>query len=321
MTQDRIEAARTQFVSERPLFEEVASQVQDELHAALTGSGVRFRLESRAKDAGSLLKKLLTNSEMSYQQMRDRAGARIIVAKLSDVETVETVLKERVPKIEAIPARQEEVDRFGFRARFFSVKRAPLSDANGKKRRCEIQLVTEVAAVWASLSHRYVYKTAEWCPREVHRAVSRLSALMEVVDHEIERIDMAVRESPDGLVARAYLALEAAFLRFRQPSHGQQALSLRVLEALRPAFETDYERWESGLPEFVESNSARLERALAACAEQEQLAMFDGQPETIAVLRLLDEKPMFLEELWPDWLGESALERLQFSWRGKVAVV
>jgi ppGpp synthetase/RelA/SpoT-type nucleotidyltranferase len=319
MSEDRLNLARRQYDEERPVFEVLAQQVASALEGAASRAGLNSRVSHRAKSPGSLLKKLLRQPERTYDEMRDKAGARLVVFKLSDLAKAAEVVNDALPKAKPVPQPEIDVSRFGFRASFFSVKQQVVGAADPKARRCEIQVMTEAALLWANLSHRYVYKSA--ASPELERSVNRLSALMEIVDHEIERIHAEVTTMDGALVARAIEHLEQLYIPFRSLDEAQRELSVRFLELLEPTLREDYEAWERRTTAFAEAERARIVEFLDQGDDSTGLIVLRGQPETIALLELQEHAPMRLEHVWPDWMGASALEALRLAWRGPVEVI
>jgi putative GTP pyrophosphokinase len=128
----------------------------------------------------------------SLKSLDDLMGIRVIVLFKSDVEKVGRIISEHFDvKKEVLSSNRSDVDRFGYGSDHYIVN----TNENFK---AEIQLRTLSQHIWAEASHRLYYKNENTVPRQLRRSIHRTSALLEVVDYELERL----REERQGFVEK-----------------------------------------------------------------------------------------------------------------------
>lgn len=182
-------------------------------------------LEGRVKTLVSIVEKLerKLQSVDTLKDLDDLIGVRAILLFDRDVH-------EACTSIEAtfdVLSRENTADRlgeaqFGYQSQHYVVRLPKgwlsipsLSDLGTFK--VEIQVRTLAQHIWAAASHKLQYKQEQSVPPPVRRAIHRVSALLETVDLEFERV-LQERE--------AYINKD---LNLEQPD---QALNVDSLQAL-----------------------------------------------------------------------------------------
>lgn len=194
-----IEDWTAQYHCERPKYERLTRKLKALLEEILEREGIRAVLESRTKELESFKDKIMrpgkTYSE-PLSEVSDLSGVRAILYSISDVARVAhlihrefTVDSQRsVNKLD-----QLDPDRFGYISQHFIVK---ISDARSGLLEwrdvsgiwAEIQIRTVLQHAWATVEHFLVYKNESDAPKLLRRRLSRLSALFEMADEELERL-------------------------------------------------------------------------------------------------------------------------------------
>jgi putative GTP pyrophosphokinase len=159
-------------------------------------------VESRVKTWGSLGEKIerkaLTLS--AVEELDDLVGLRLILLFRRDVAKVCDLLSNTFDVVTFEDASQRLTEtQFGYQSLHYVV-RLPrgwlsvptLQDLGNLK--AEVQVRTLTQHIWAAASHKFQYKHEESVPRPVRRAIHRVSALLETVDLEFERV-LSERES------------------------------------------------------------------------------------------------------------------------------
>jgi len=153
-------------------------------------------VESRVKTVGSIVNKdKRKNLEISsIVDLDDFIGVRLIMLFKRDVEKVVRCLKEHFDVLRAEDKSEElEDDKFGYQSYHYIIKlpddwlKIPsFSSFNNYK--VEVQVRTLSQHIWAATSHKLQYKKEQNVPLPLRRAIHRVSALLEVVDFEFERV-------------------------------------------------------------------------------------------------------------------------------------
>ncbi len=153
-------------------------------------------VESRVKTVSSIVNKdKRKNLEInSIVDLDDFIGVRLIMLFKRDVEKVVLCLKEHFDVIRAENKSEElEDDKFGYQSYHYIIKlpddwlKIPsFSSFNNYK--VEVQVRTLSQHIWAATSHKLQYKKEQNVPLPLRRAIHRVSALLEVVDFEFERV-------------------------------------------------------------------------------------------------------------------------------------
>ena len=130
----------------------------------------------------------------SISDLHDLIGVRTILLFRQDLEKVGNVLREtfNILSVEDAGARLSEV-QFGYQSQHYIVEFKPdwlkiptFSGFSGLK--AEIQVRTLAQHIWAAASHKLQYKQEQSVPPPLRRTIHRVSALLETVDLELERV-------------------------------------------------------------------------------------------------------------------------------------
>lgn len=181
-------------------------------------------VESRVKTWASICAKLVRKPRRLDRivDLPDLLGVRLIALFHADLEPICQVMKEMFAVTEhddKLDAQRE--DSFGYGSIHLAVGLAERASAGRTYPmldglRGEIQVRTLAQHLWATASHRLQYKHENDVPRSVRRPIHRLSAVLELVDSELDRVRTA-RE--------AYLATATA-------PGGREELNVDLLKVL-----------------------------------------------------------------------------------------
>ena len=121
-------------------------------------------------------------------------GLRIIVRFSREVETIRGLLRPQFKVLEEYDTGDRlKEDQFGYSSIHFVVE-LPESSISVPKMasmsgfRAEIQIRTTAQHIWAAASHTLQYKHEASIPPPIRRAIHRVSALLETVDLEFDRV-------------------------------------------------------------------------------------------------------------------------------------
>lgn len=153
-------------------------------------------IQSRVKTWDSIVEKIERNELdlNSVKNLHDLIGFRLILLFDRDVKTTCELLDGTFNVI----SREDTHDRlgetqFGYASIHYIIETPKewlaiptLSKSEGL--RAEIQVRTIAQHIWAAASHTLQYKQEDNVPHPVRRAIHRVSALLETVDLELERV-------------------------------------------------------------------------------------------------------------------------------------
>jgi putative GTP pyrophosphokinase len=192
----KLKEIEAQYHERFQLATEFSSAMARELNSLVTNRNIALAtpIESRVKDLASICKKIESGRATSVASMNDFVGLRIVVLFQRDLEIIHQSLLERfnIHKHEDTGERLSE-SQFGYRSVHYVVGirgtwlEIPSWERHGAQR-CEIQVRTMAQHIWAAASHKLQYKEESSVPAPVRRAISRVSALLETVDLEFERV-------------------------------------------------------------------------------------------------------------------------------------
>lgn len=178
--------------------ERLLAFMRTQVHAAITQNGVTlgFPVESRVKDISSILEKVSRKNKpiSSVTDFDDFAGLRIVVLFKRDLNIISNFIINTFNII----SKEDTADRlgesnFGYQSKHFVVSLPDqwhsLPSLTGLfDSRVEIQVRTIAQHIWAATSHKLQYKSESTIPLEIRRAISRASAVLELVDLEFDRV-------------------------------------------------------------------------------------------------------------------------------------
>jgi ppGpp synthetase/RelA/SpoT-type nucleotidyltranferase len=164
-------------------------------------------VESRVKNWDSIRNKLEKSSlELkSILQLRDLVGIRLILPFRRDLEKCIQLVEDNfvITDKEDTATRLGE-SQFGYQSYHYVLKLPEkwLSTPTLQgfdKYSAEIQIRTLAQHIWAVASHNLQYKQEESVPQTVRRSIYRVSALLETVDLEFERVLSEREQYVEGL--------------------------------------------------------------------------------------------------------------------------
>lgn len=169
-------------------------QLENLLHRNNVTLGVP--LEGRVKGWGSIAEKIQRKSLAleNVCDLDDLVGIRAILLFRPDLHRVDQLLRSTLTVLSAedTSSRLNE-SQFGYQSRHYVVTlpRAWLSVPSFSslgELKAEIQLRTLAQHIWAAASHKLQYKHEATVPPPLRRSIHRVSALLETVDLEFERL-------------------------------------------------------------------------------------------------------------------------------------
>lgn len=169
-------------------------QIQQLLHTENITLGVP--IESRVKSLASILEKTERKSKNinNILDLDDIVGIRLILLFSRDTTLAKTLVETTFDIVSSENAADRLSEgQFGYQSQHY-VLRLPKSwldlptFADLKDFKVELQIRTLAQHIWAAASHKLQYKHESSVPLPLRRTIHRVSALLETVDLEFERV-------------------------------------------------------------------------------------------------------------------------------------
>lgn len=310
------------YAKEREAYAELAAILKRRIRQRLDDLRLETIVSARAKAVDSFVKKALRKGYADpLTEIADKAGVRVIVHYIDDIEVVETVIADlcevtnRESKLEGMAD-----DQLGYLGVHLDVQPhlATVSEAKlpGLEHlRAEVQIHTKAQSAWAVVSHELLYKASVPVPTDMRRNVMRLVALVELFDGEVDRFRAEVEMHPDLADTAVLAQLDNTILQFtgRRPDLALSMLSVPALVKLY-----DYapaEVFEKAIHPFIETRRDRLKSIFDNYADAEHPNPLLFQPEALLIFERLDKQPDRLKAAWPtDKLGLDLLDEMATIW-------
>ncbi len=280
-----------------PLYEQFGRELTHQLEELLSQQNVSlgFPLQYRVKSLNSTLQKIGRPSLniKSIKELSDLIGLRVILLFKRDVESVCALIRKnfKVYSEEDAQVRLSEGE-FGYSSVHFLVGLSPAwkklpTFQKCRELRAEIQVRSVAQHIWAAASHVLQYKQEQGVPPPVRRAIYRVSALLETVDLEFERV----------------LAARSSYQDAAQTESGSEKLNVDLLvkildETLPGENKTDDEDYAGLLNELI-ALSVSTPKDLMALLNKHRFAIGKLEAEMVERFRGTQmPQPELTERLW-----------------------
>jgi ppGpp synthetase/RelA/SpoT-type nucleotidyltranferase len=192
------EILRRQHSELLPVAQRFCTEITNQLERLLEDNGIilGFPIQHRVKTWDSISEKLtrLTLPIQDIRGLQDLIGLRIILLFKRDTSQVCNLIEKTFKVIRQYNTDERlKEDQFGYSSIHFVIElpeewlALPTFTAFSKFR-AEIQVRTVAQHIWATASHTLQYKQEKSVPATVLRSIYRVSALLETVDLEFERV-------------------------------------------------------------------------------------------------------------------------------------
>lgn len=184
-----------------------------------------------------------------FEEIQDICGIRIICYYKSDIPKICEIISNEFNVLTSQDKEELlEPDQFGYRSHHFIVKIKEnwLSVPNYKgldDLKAEVQIRTNLMHTWAEIEHELGYKKEDDIPKEFRREFSLLSASLETVDNQFERL------KNDITAYREQNKIESAY-------KNNNELNLDTLQAFLDDYFPEREKSENYTSELVSELNA-----------------------------------------------------------------
>ena len=194
-----------------PLLTQLDQEIDHQLAQLLYRNvSLAFPVQHRVKSWASIAEKLerVSLSLGGVRDLQDLVGFRIVLQFTRDVDRVCSLVEKNfkiVDRYDTVKRLKE--DQFGYSSVHFLVELPEgwlgvPTMAGLDNLKAEIQVRTTAQHIWAEASQTLQYKNEGAVPPELRRAIYRVSALLETVDLEFERV-LSARDSYRSEVAQS----------------------------------------------------------------------------------------------------------------------
>jgi GTP pyrophosphokinase len=306
------EEARKTWIKERASYELFANLIADRVKVAVQARGIWCETDARAKDVPSLVKKLLKQKH-TYDTLPDKAGARCVVRYRSELIEVIALINELFACSDPDDKLKERKhDQVGYISIHLEVKLKEndqkAAEFQPEKYWAELQVRTMNQHLWADMAHDTVYKNDETLavvPEELKRRVNLMAGLLEVADHEFDRLNKELALDP---AIEVYKKLESYYYRLtsRRPD---PELSIEVIKLLMPLYGNDVARVTQSITRFFANHEEDLVQVYEE-EDESKVSAFLYQPEVLMLLERLEADDLEVRRVWNEEFPEKELERV-----------
>lgn len=310
--QAAVDAAIERFARERDDYERAGAFAVNVVKEALAPAGIESQVFYRVKEVTSYRAKVMSKQyDDPWEQVTDKLGARAIVTRPSDVDEVHRLLVAdgRLEVVDITDKRSgRDIDTLAYSGLHLDL-RVPCNGVGGERLPCELQIRTSAQDAWSVVSHKLLYKpTKGELPFADQRAIMRLVALVELFDGEVERVmnKLPATAAPESEQVTDLTSVVAAqYARF-EDNEGNAELTHTVLRVVATSLAEDaITDYRATLADWVHSHEQDLATLYADYGPRSDMAtsssyLLWSQPESLALLECLDNRPNSLMRAWRD---------------------
>lgn len=312
-----IEALRERYKKERPIYQNFAEHIKELLSKKTRQQKLICSIEARAKEIDSFVKKALLKS-YTYDQIKDKAGVRLVVTYEEDLSAIEEIIKsffnviEHDRKLDNLNSNELDYIGIHFEVSLNYSSIEPILEQYNDMI-CEIQLHTQAQNLWSTVSHKLLYKPSEPPPIEIQRNIYHLSALTGIFDNVVKNVRKDIFAG--SLEARILSILEKNYYRFRASQSFNRELSIEIIRELKKlSTEEEQSNFEDILNGFIAKNEDKLGEFFEYYLEDNCLSLLLSQPESLFILERLEKDKFTLRDIWENILPLKMLQDLAIAW-------
>jgi len=199
MTKKSLKEFEIEYSDFKPKLERLRNSLTEQINEMIISNNISlgFPIQSRTKSFESIKNKIEErrfNLKNSITELQDLVGVRIILLFNQDVKTICKILSDNLEIVKKYNTNEKLQDnQFGYSSEHYIVKIPEnwLDVPTFKDSdicNVEIQIRTLSQHIWVEASNTFQYKQEDNIPREIKRSISRVSALLETIDLEFDRL-------------------------------------------------------------------------------------------------------------------------------------
>lgn len=193
-----LEILKIDYDNHKPVAQRFMSTMIEQLNDLILKNEITLgtQIEGRIKTFQSITEKASRKNRalQCVTDFDDYVGIRVIVLFKSDIDKTCALIKRHFSVVdEENVAERLDDNQFGYQSTHYTVKLPAAwltvpTFAGLNSYKAEVQVRTLSQHIWAVASHKLQYKHESNVPTPVRRSINRVSALLETVDLEFERV-------------------------------------------------------------------------------------------------------------------------------------
>ena len=296
-----IKGLKERFTQERSEYQKFANHIKKILITTTRKRKVICSIDARAKEVDSFVKKAILKN-YSYEEIKDKAGVRIIVTYEEDLSPLIKIVRTLFDVIDSEKKLDSlKSNELGYNAIHFEVKlkQSYIESLSGQYRDmiCEIQLHTQAQNLWSTVSHKLLYKASTPLPIEIKRNIYHLSALTGIFDNAVKNVKKDIFSNSSE--AKILSILEKNYYRFSGYQSFNRELSREIIQELQELLTKEEKlNFENIINDFVVKDEDKLEEFFDYYLEDDSYSLLLSQPEILLILERLENNKFALRDKW-----------------------
>lgn len=307
-----------QWNEDEPKINKLGAEVSCFLRKGLFTKELHPEISYRTKEIQSLIKKIQKKQktkEYGYNDLRDKLGVRIICPFISDLDIVDSFLKENFI-IRKEEKKKEKIDfnKLDYQSNHYDVSVKEEIIAFDKDFIFEIQVRTMNQHAWANSAHILYYKQDIELPDEMKHRIYRLLSLYELADEEFTKVNDYLKERKDDLIYTLLRRLEGKLYKYAKTDFDRE-ISINNLTILLGFFtEDEKNKINEDIELFIINNDSKIQHIFNDNRSRYAEIPLLTQPEIFIIWYGLEKYPFSITDNWNNFFDEDELEIVQTLW-------
>lgn len=307
-----------QWNEDEPKLNKLGAEVSSFLRKGLFTKELHPEISYRTKEIQSLIKKIQKKQktkEYGYNDLRDKLGIRIICPFISDLDIVDSFLKENFI-IRKEEKKKEKIDfnKLDYQSNHYDVSVKEEIIAFDKNFIFEIQVRTMNQHAWANSAHILYYKQDIELPDEMKHRIYRLLSLYELADEEFTKVNDYLKGKKDDLIYNLLRRLEGKLYKYAETDFDRE-ISINNLTILLSFFtENEINEINENIELFIINNDAKIQHIFNDNRSRYAEIPLLTQPEIFIIWYGLEKYPFSITDNWDSFFDEDELEIVQNLW-------
>ncbi|MDR0872314.1 MAG: hypothetical protein LBN27_02455 [Prevotellaceae bacterium] len=307
-----------QWNTDEPKLNLLGKQVVSFLKKGLFFMELHPEISYRTKEIQSIIKKIQKKQKekpYEYSDLRDKLGVRIICPFLSDIDRIDTFLKENFI-IRKEEKKKEKIDfnKLDYQSNHYDVSvKNELIDFD-KEFIFEIQVRTMNQHAWANSAHILYYKQDIELPDEMKHRIYRLLSLYELADEEFQKVNEYLKTRKDDLGYTLLRKLEGKLYKYAETDFDRE-LSVENLTTILTFFtKEEQNNIDTEIETFIEENNLKIQHIFDDNRNRYAEITLLTQPEIFVIWYGLEKYLFSITDNWNEYFDENELEMIKTLW-------
>ena len=272
----------------------------------------------RTKEIQSLIKKIQKKQKektYGYDDLRDKLGIRVICPFLSDLDVIDSFLKENFT-IRKEEKKKENIDfnRLDYQSNHYDVSiKNKLFDFD-ENFIFEIQVRTMNQHAWANSAHILYYKQDIELSDEMKHRIYRLLSLYELADEEFAKVNEYLKSRKDDLVYTLLRRLEGKLYKYAQSDYDREIAVDNLTVILNFFTKEEQSKINTDIELFINEYEAKIQHIFNDNRNRYAEIPLLTQPEIFVIWYGLEKYAFSVTDNWCDFGDEDELETIKTLW-------